>query len=366
MDIPISSFTLNIVASAPKRPAPARVRVRGQGHLPAVPPPSDSRVPVVTVKAPKAAPSVTPQAAAPQPAVSGMSGLSSTVAKPVVSAASAATAPSKSAPTSVVLPETVTPSVSARATASVAPLASEASHKRPRAADAVPRGRKEVFEPDSDQEAPISEAAAAAIQAALSASKAADAAVVAAVAGSRKNPVREPAKRVPVIASPMSHPGSAALRKPRSMADVMALGESFTSLGLHADIVALLEAPDTIKHWKASGDDDGDDAAAVPRQVRGLGFSTPTRVQRLAIPHLLDGHDAFIKSQTGSGKTLTYLLPIVHALVSSASRVDRSEGTYAIVLAPTRELATQILEVCARACVHMCKQPVSFPVFTAV
>jgi len=57
--------------------------------------------------------------------------------------------------------------------------------------------------------------------------------------------------------------------------------------------------------------------------------------------------DVFIQSQTGSGKTLTYLLPIIQTLLplSKLSYIDRSIGTLAIILAPTRELAGQITKV---------------------
>jgi superfamily II DNA/RNA helicase len=53
-----------------------------------------------------------------------------------------------------------------------------------------------------------------------------------------------------------------------------------------------------------------------------LGFTVPTSVQRIAVPVLLQGVDAFIKSQTGSGKTLTYLLPLVNLLLSQPSRIQ--------------------------------------------
>jgi ATP-dependent RNA helicase DDX31/DBP7 len=57
--------------------------------------------------------------------------------------------------------------------------------------------------------------------------------------------------------------------------------------------------------------------------------------------------DVFIQSQTGSGKTLTYLLPIIQTLLplSRLSYIDRSIGTLAVILAPTRELAQQISKV---------------------
>jgi len=57
--------------------------------------------------------------------------------------------------------------------------------------------------------------------------------------------------------------------------------------------------------------------------------------------------DVFIQSQTGSGKTLSFLLPIVQDLLplSIQSYIDRSIGTLAVIIAPTRELAKQIADV---------------------
>lgn len=80
----------------------------------------------------------------------------------------------------------------------------------------------------------------------------------------------------------------------------------------------------------------------------------PTSIQRAALPALLSSteedtsaRDVFIQSQTGSGKTLSFLLPIIQDLLplSSLSYIDRSIGTLAIIIAPTRELAKQISDV---------------------
>ena len=77
----------------------------------------------------------------------------------------------------------------------------------------------------------------------------------------------------------------------------------------------------------------------------GFGFKHPTHVQKLSIPKLMQGKDALIKSETGSGKTLTYLLPIVTRLGEQKTRIQRKQGTRAIILLPTRELCVQIYEV---------------------
>jgi ATP-dependent RNA helicase DDX31/DBP7 len=81
----------------------------------------------------------------------------------------------------------------------------------------------------------------------------------------------------------------------------------------------------------------------------------PTAIQRASIPVLLSSapdkcaRDVFLQSQTGSGKTLSFLLPIIQDLLplSSHSYIDRSIGTLAIIIAPTRELAKQISDVLA-------------------
>lgn len=75
------------------------------------------------------------------------------------------------------------------------------------------------------------------------------------------------------------------------------------------------------------------------RGVESLGFTRPTPIQTEAIPHALEGRDLLACAATGSGKTAAFLLPILHRLL------DRPRGTTrALVLAPTRELALQIVD----------------------
>ncbi len=75
------------------------------------------------------------------------------------------------------------------------------------------------------------------------------------------------------------------------------------------------------------------------RGVSDLGFVRPTPIQSEAIPPGLEGRDLLANAATGSGKTAAFLLPILHQLL------DRPRGTTrALVLAPTRELALQILD----------------------
>uniref|UniRef100_A0A8C6HQZ6 ATP-dependent RNA helicase n=1 Tax=Mus spicilegus TaxID=10103 RepID=A0A8C6HQZ6_MUSSI len=72
-----------------------------------------------------------------------------------------------------------------------------------------------------------------------------------------------------------------------------------------------------------------------------LKMSSMTSVQKQSIPVLLEGRDALVRSQTGSGKTLAYCVPVVQSLQALTSKIQRSDGPYALVLVPTRELALQ-------------------------
>ncbi|XP_055455883.1 probable ATP-dependent RNA helicase DDX31 isoform X2 [Psammomys obesus] len=72
-----------------------------------------------------------------------------------------------------------------------------------------------------------------------------------------------------------------------------------------------------------------------------LKMSRMTSVQKQSIPVLLEGRDALVQSQTGSGKTLAYCIPVVQSLQALTSKIQRSDGPYALVLVPTRELALQ-------------------------
>ena len=74
-------------------------------------------------------------------------------------------------------------------------------------------------------------------------------------------------------------------------------------------------------------------------------ITTATKIQKAAIPVLMGGRDAFIKAETGSGKTLSYAIPLVHSLGTMDPPVTRQDGLRAIVVAPTRELCQQIHDV---------------------
>ncbi|WP_235034176.1 DEAD/DEAH box helicase [Roseiconus lacunae] len=81
---------------------------------------------------------------------------------------------------------------------------------------------------------------------------------------------------------------------------------------------------------------DFDLSSDVQLAIDVSGYATPTEVQRRIIPHILEGQDVLAQSQTGTGKTAAFALP----LLSKIRR--RAKLPQILVLAPTRELATQV------------------------
>ncbi|XWS13594.1 hypothetical protein CRYUN_Cryun36dG0050900 [Craigia yunnanensis] len=77
----------------------------------------------------------------------------------------------------------------------------------------------------------------------------------------------------------------------------------------------------------------------VLRRVEEVGYIVPTDVQREALPVLFSGNDCILHAQTGSGKTLTYLLLIYSVINPKRSAVQ------ALIVVPTRELGMQITKV---------------------
>ncbi|XP_036382999.1 probable ATP-dependent RNA helicase DDX31 [Megalops cyprinoides] len=76
-----------------------------------------------------------------------------------------------------------------------------------------------------------------------------------------------------------------------------------------------------------------------------LKVTSMTSVQKRAIPVLLGGRDAVIRSQTGSGKTLAYGIPLVQALQAVQPKIKRGDGPLAVIVVPTRELAQQSFQI---------------------
>lgn len=99
------------------------------------------------------------------------------------------------------------------------------------------------------------------------------------------------------------------------------------------------QIPNPIRSWSES---------SLPKNLVSLldqyGYQQPTPIQRQSIPIMLQNRDMIGIAETGSGKTLAFLLPIL-TFIQEQPKLDESNsmyGPYALVLAPTRELAQQI------------------------
>jgi ATP-dependent RNA helicase RhlE len=79
----------------------------------------------------------------------------------------------------------------------------------------------------------------------------------------------------------------------------------------------------------------------ILRAVAAEGYSTPTPIQSQTIPHVLGGRDLLGCAQTGTGKTAAFALPILHR-IDQNRRPAPPRAPRVVVLAPTRELASQI------------------------
>lgn len=97
--------------------------------------------------------------------------------------------------------------------------------------------------------------------------------------------------------------------------------------------------PDPVLSFEEAGFPD-----YVMGELHKAGFKNPTPIQSQGWPIALSGKDMVGIASTGSGKTLSYILPaIVH--INHQSRLARGDGPVALILAPTRELAQQIKQV---------------------
>lgn len=101
--------------------------------------------------------------------------------------------------------------------------------------------------------------------------------------------------------------------------------------------------PNPLRSWE--------EIANLPSSIMDIitkcGYKEPTPIQRQAIPIGLQNRDIIGVAETGSGKTLAFLIPLL-VWITSLPKIERQEeidqGPYAIILAPTRELAQQIEE----------------------
>jgi len=79
--------------------------------------------------------------------------------------------------------------------------------------------------------------------------------------------------------------------------------------------------------------------------ISALGYQNPTPIQAKAIPAAMQGKDLLGIAKTGSGKTASFVLPILDSLLSNTATENRRRQPEALILVPTRELAVQVTEV---------------------
>ncbi|MCG7585337.1 DEAD/DEAH box helicase [Photobacterium sp. OFAV2-7] len=90
----------------------------------------------------------------------------------------------------------------------------------------------------------------------------------------------------------------------------------------------------------------------IVKAVTELGYKTPTPIQEKAIPVIMTGKDLLAAAQTGTGKTASFVLPIIQML-SEEQRQVRRKRIRALILVPTRELAVQVEENISQYSKHL-------------
>lgn len=104
------------------------------------------------------------------------------------------------------------------------------------------------------------------------------------------------------------------------------------------------KCPKPVRSWLHCGLPD-----AVYEVIQRERYARPFPIQAQAIPAIMSGRDVIACAKTGSGKTLAFVLPMLrHVLDQPPS--GQGEGAIAVILAPTRELATQIYNECKKFC----------------
>ncbi|KAF2667986.1 P-loop containing nucleoside triphosphate hydrolase protein [Microthyrium microscopicum] len=101
-----------------------------------------------------------------------------------------------------------------------------------------------------------------------------------------------------------------------------------------------LNAPKPVTSWAQCGT-----GVQTMDVIRSLGYDKPTAIQCQAIPAIMSGRDVIGVAKTGSGKTIAFLLPMFRH-IKDQRPIEGMDGPVGLVLAPTRELATQIHKEC--------------------
>ena len=100
-----------------------------------------------------------------------------------------------------------------------------------------------------------------------------------------------------------------------------------------------------IRNWE-----EADLPVPLEKAIRRMGFKKPSPIQMAAIPVGVKGRDLIGIAETGSGKTAAFVLPLMVYVMNQPpmTEANESDGPYAVILAPTRELAQQIEEETGR------------------
>lgn len=113
--------------------------------------------------------------------------------------------------------------------------------------------------------------------------------------------------------------------------------EKFDKIPVEVVDEARKSPPRAISSFAASGLND-----LLLGNLKKSNYTNPTPIQKNSIPIVLAKRDLMACAQTGSGKTAAFLLPIIHTLMTDQVELNNGEP-YALIVTPTRELTTQVI-----------------------
>ncbi|KAL1875017.1 pre-mRNA processing RNA-helicase [Paecilomyces lecythidis] len=118
--------------------------------------------------------------------------------------------------------------------------------------------------------------------------------------------------------------------------------EEVANLRLELDGIKVrgVDVPKPVQKWSQCGL-----GVQTSDVIRKLGYENPTSIQSQAIPAIMSGRDVIGVAKTGSGKTVAFLIPMFRH-IKDQRPLDNMEGPVALIMTPTRELATQIHKDC--------------------
>lgn len=152
-------------------------------------------------------------------------------------------------------------------------------------------------------------------------------------AGVEAEPVHQVEKKTKVKAKQKKETAKKNAKAPKESTADAELSNAFELLNEDVDTSNL--------EWGATGSH-----LSIPllKALSKQNFTTPTEIQRLAIPAIMEGRDVVGKAATGSGKTLAYGIPIIEKHIAALKKNKDKSWPTGLVLAPTRELSHQISE----------------------